>query len=134
MEGVSPAIPLMGIDIYTRWKGQSAEETEAQFTGFSTTSGHVGYLREAYHGEPYATKYLLREAFEHPDRCRIPASVLRQRLPQTLALVEERERTVYGETDAKTIAEVKQSFINFVELCEAKERETGAPVLVIASF
>jgi hypothetical protein len=124
----------MGIDIYTRWKGQTDEETQAQMTGFSVVHGHVGYLREAYHGEPYATKYLLREAFEHPDRCRIPASVLRSRLPHTLALVEERQRKVYDETDAKTIAEVKQSFVNFVELCEAKERETGAPVLVIASF
>ena len=78
----------MGIDIYTRWKGQTDEETQAQMTGFSIVHGHVGYLREAYHGEPYATKYLLREAFEHPDRCRIPASVLRQRLPHTLALSE----------------------------------------------
>jgi hypothetical protein len=124
----------MGIDIYTRWKGQTDEEIRAQFTGFSTVHGHVGYLREAYHGAPYATKYLLREAFERPDRCHIPASVLRERLSHTLALVEERARTVYGETDAAAIAEVKQSFVDFVELCEAKERATGEPVLIIASF
>ena len=124
----------MGIDIYTRWKGQTKEEVHAQYTGFSTVHGHVGYLREAYHGAPYATKYLLREAFERPDRCQIPASVLRERLPQTLALVEERERKVYGETDAAAIAEVKKSFVDFVELCEAKERATGTPVLIIASF
>jgi hypothetical protein len=124
----------MGIDIYTRWKGQTADEVHAQFTGFSVVHGHVGYLREAYHGAPYATKYLLREAFERPDRCQIPASVLRTRLPRTLALVEERERSVYGETDAAAIAGVKQSYVNFVELCEAKERETGEPVLIIASF
>jgi hypothetical protein len=125
----------MGIDIYTRWKGQTDEETQAQMTGFSVVHGHVGYLREAYHGEPYATKYLLREAFEHPaNRFQIPASVLRKRLPHTLALVEERERMVYGQTDTEAIAEVKQSFVNFVELCEAKERETGEPVLIIASF
>jgi len=124
----------MGIDIYTRWKGQTSEEVQAQYTGFSTVHGHVGYLREAYHGEPYATKYLLWEAFERPDRCRIPAAVLRERLPHTLALVEERKRMVYGETDAAAIAEVKQSFVDFVELCEAKERETSEPVLIIASF
>jgi len=134
MEGESP-LSLMGIDIYTRWKGQTTEETQAQITGFSVVHGHVGYLREAYHGEPYATKYLLREAFEHPAaRSQIPASVLRQRLAKTLTLVEERERTVYGETDAAAIAEVKQSYVDFVELCEAKERETGEPVVIIASF
>jgi len=125
----------MGIDIYTRWKGQTDTEIEAQFVGFSVVHGRVGYLREAYHGEPYATKYLVREAFEHPaNQCRIPASVLRERLPEALVLVEERERTVYGETDAEAIAEVQQSFVDFVELCEAKERATGEPVLVIASF
>ena len=125
----------MGIDIYMRWKGQTDEETQAQMTGFSVVHGHVGYLREAYHGEPYATKYLLREAFVHPaHRCQIPASVLRERLPVTLSLVELRERTVYSETNAQFIAEVKQSFVDFVELCEAKERATGEPVLIIASF
>jgi hypothetical protein len=125
----------MGIDIYTRWKGQTEAEEEAQYVGFSVVHGHVGYLREAYHGEPYATKYLLQEAFEHPaHRCRIPASVLRSRLPQTLALVEERERRVYGQRDTAAIAEVKRSFVNFVELCEAKEGATGEPVLIIASF
>ena len=41
---------------------------------------------------------------------------------------------MYGEIDAAAIVEVKQSFVNFVELCEAKERETGEPVLIIASF
>ena len=124
----------MGIDIYTCWKGQTEEETQAQMTGFSVVHGHVGYLREAYHGEPYATKYLLREAFERPDKCRIPASVLRARLPRTLELVEERARKVYGETDASWVATVKKSFVDFVELCEAKERKTGEPVLIIASF
>jgi hypothetical protein len=129
-----PRLSCMGIDIYTRWKGQTADEVHAQFTGFSTIHGHVGYLREAYHGGPYATKYLLWEAFECPDRCRIPASRLRERLPRTLELVEERARTVYGETNEAAIAEVKQSFVDFVELCEAKERATGEPVLIIASF
>ena len=125
----------MGIDIYMRWKGQTDEEIEAQFVGFSVVHEHVGYLREAYHGAPYATKYLVREAFKHPaHRSAIPAAVLRERLPQTLTLVEERERTVYGNTDAAAIAEVKQSFVDFGELCEAKERATGEPALILASF
>jgi hypothetical protein len=48
----------MGIDIYARWKGQTAEEKKAQLAGFSLEHGHVGYLREAYHGNPCATMYL----------------------------------------------------------------------------
>jgi hypothetical protein len=122
----------MGIDIYTHWKGQTPEEEQAQYTGFSTVHGHVGYLREAYHGEPYATRYLLWEAFERP--CRIRAAVLRERLPRTLELVEARERNVYGITDTPSIAKAKQSFVDFVELCEAKERATGEPVQIIASY
>ena len=42
----------MGIDIYARWRGQTEEEQHAQITSFSVVHGHVGYLREAYHGEP----------------------------------------------------------------------------------
>ena len=56
----------MGIDIYARWEGQTEAEKEAQYTGFSTTAGAVGYLREAYHGGPYVTQWLMPEAFS-PD-------------------------------------------------------------------
>lgn len=61
----------MGIDIYLEWEGQ----TEPRETGAT------GYLRESYHGGPYATRILLREAFE-ADTCRakIPAAILRERL------------------------------------------------------
>ena len=125
----------MGIDIYARWKGQSAEEHDAQCTGFSVVHGHVGYLREAYHGEPYATRELVHEAFESSDHeAKIPAVVLRERLPRTLALARERERVVYHDTDEKFIHAVLQSFRDFVELCERKERETGEPVTIVASF
>lgn len=125
----------MGIDIYVRWKGQTRKEEKAQLTGFSVLHGRVGYLREAYHGEPYATAYLMQEAFDHPDRAAvIPAAVLRERLPRTLALVEERERTLYGKTDEEEIAHIKQSYTDFVALCEQKEQETGEPVTVIASY
>lgn len=125
----------MGIDIYAEWRGQTREEKEAQVTGFSTLHGNVGYLREAYHGEPYATCFLVREAFESKDaRAAIPAAVLRERLPETLDLVEERQREVYCETDSREIAKVKRSFTDFVELCEEKERETGEPVTILASY
>lgn len=71
----------MGIDIYLKWDGMTEEDKNSQFTGMSTTTGNVGYLREAYHGGPYATKILCREAFE-ADNCEaeIPAAVLRERL------------------------------------------------------
>ena len=106
----------MGIDIYARWRGQTEEEQDAQITGFSVVHGHAGYLREAYHGEPYATRSLVAEAFENGEAA-IPAALLRERLPQTLALAEERTRTLYGETDEQEIAHVKQSFTAFVALC-----------------
>jgi hypothetical protein len=71
----------MGIDIYLEWDDMTEEEKQAQATGFSVVSGDVGYLREAYHGGPYATRLLVREAFES-ENCvaEIPAAVMRERL------------------------------------------------------
>ena|SRR5579862_4706688 len=126
----------MGIDIYAVWKGQTEAEKADQYAAtFSVRHGHAGYLREAYHGVPYATKFLCREAFESAT-CRAPisAEVLRARLPETLHLAEERERLVYEETDEHEIELVRQSFRDFVALCEAKEQETGEPVSIIASY
>jgi hypothetical protein len=122
----------MGIDIYARWKGQTEAERTAQYSGFFATQGHIGYLREAYHGEPYATKYLCAEAFEF-GRAAIPASVLRERLSHTLALADERERVLYFST-AQEIEAIKQTYRDFVELCERKENETGEAVLIIADY
>ncbi len=49
----------------------------------------------AYHGAPYATRHLCREAFENEDAAaKIPAAVLKERLPGALALAEERQREV----------------------------------------
>lgn len=71
----------MGIDVYLQWKGQTEKEKQAQFTGFSIDAGNTGYLREAYHGGPYATHILVREAFESEDcQAQIPAAVMRERL------------------------------------------------------
>lgn len=71
----------MGIDIYLEWDDMDEESKKAQATGFCITAGHVGYLREAYHGGPYATRILVREAFEAEDcSARIPASVMKERL------------------------------------------------------
>ena len=167
----------MGIDIYLEWDGMEEEEKSAQATGFSITSGNVGYLREAYHGGPYATRILVREAFEAEDcRAQIPAEIMRERLthvtepamtgeghqlaqmivgmiqdtgaevvsgggiqsdttrPMTVEeAVRERQRRLYGE-DENHIERVVKSFRDFVTLAEEKERQTGKPCTVYASY
>lgn len=71
----------MGIDVYLSWPKMTKKEKMAQMTGFSTHAGCVGYLREAYHGGPYPSKMLVREAFEAPKcKARIPAALMRERL------------------------------------------------------
>lgn len=125
----------MGIDIYARWRGQTKKEEDNQLAGFSVVHGHVGYLREAYHGNIYATRFLCKEAFESRlGQVKISAAVLRERLPETLKLVEQRERETYKETDEEEIERKKKSFTDFVELCEGKEKETGEPCNIIASY
>jgi hypothetical protein len=125
----------MGIDIYAKWNGITKAEEEAQITGFSIEHGHVGYLREAYHGEPYATRVLVEEAFLHPHgRAVISADLLRDRLPEVLELAEKREREVYSVTDDVEIERVLKSYRDFVALCAQKEEETGESCLIIASW
>jgi hypothetical protein len=72
----------MGIDVYLEWDGMTDKDKRAQYEcGLTMTGGHTGYLREAYHGGPYVTKILAREAFEADDaRAQIPAEILRERL------------------------------------------------------
>lgn len=71
----------MGIDIYLKWPEMTEDDKKSQYTGMSTVHGNVGYLREAYHGGPYATKILCREAFEAENcEAEIPAAVMRERL------------------------------------------------------
>jgi hypothetical protein len=125
----------MGIDIYAEWREQTDSERAAQVSEWlSTNSGEVGYLREAYHGEPYATRFLFAEAFDsETGSARIPAAQLRENLEKALELVEERARKIYDATDEE-VEEEKQSFRNFVALCERVEKETGEAVRIIASY
>ena len=124
----------MGIDIYAKWRDQTEEEKGDQITGFSVVAGGVGYLREAYHGEPYATKYLVKEAFKNKrGQAKIPAERLRERLPKTIELVIERHKIVYNEKVTKRSPEVK-SFTRFVELCEKMEKRNGEPTTIVASY
>lgn len=176
----------MGIDIYLEWDGITEEDKKQQYAcGFSITGGKTGYLREAYHGEPYATQILVREAFE-ADNCRaeISAATMRERLThvtepaygktgghQVAQAVGELIREVVeahadegyafeglvpagsGQTSPMTVEEAVtlrarklynadeteientvQSFRDFVTLAEQKERETGKPCTVYASY
>jgi hypothetical protein len=124
----------MGIDIYAEWDGMSNAEREARAAEWlTTTAGHLGYLREAYHGEPYATRRLVPEAFMY-GRAPIAAVTLHHRLAETLEIAERRERTLYGITDPEAIERVLKSYRDFVALCAQKEYETGHSCLIIASY
>jgi len=117
----------MGIDIYMKWDKQTEEEQQAQYTGYSGEHGHVGYLREAYHGNPYATKYLVQEAFES-EGVQIPCNVLRERLPKTLKLHIQREKDIYGE-DVKETDPSAKAFTDFVDLAERLTQERKNPTI-----
>lgn len=128
----------MGIDIYASWDEMTETEKKAQYTGFSVHHGHVGYLREAYHGGPYATRELMPEAFETEadwdtrKGASIPAATLEARLPNVLKTVDKRERTVYLATEEE-IQKVQQSFIDFVALIRQLENEGRNPT-ILASY
>ncbi len=131
----------MGIDLYLHWHGMTEAERATQVTGFSIEAGHLGYLREAYHGAPYATPVLVPEAFQleeeagHPDGIPVSSSVLRERLPRVIETAIEREAHVYGHdrrhSETRTVV---KSFEDFVALCEAKEADTGEPCRMVASY
>jgi len=93
----------MGIDIYASWATMTKHDKEAQLTGFSS-KGHVGYLREAYHGGPYATRVLVPEAFD-ADSCeaQIPADLLWERMPYAMFAALVREAEIYGDSEARAI-------------------------------
>ena len=130
----------MGIDIYLRWQGMTEADRAAQHTGYSVVHGHVGYLREAYHGEPYATRVLVPEAFDptpaldvdEEGAVRIPAWVLRNRLPAALSAARERALQVYGERLSTDAPELR-AFVDFVELAERLEA-AGRQPRVLASW
>jgi len=95
----------MGIDVYLKWNEMKDEDHKAQLgKGFQTDIGDTGYLREAYHGSPYATQMLVPEAFD-----------------EKLA----------GEDEIKT---AQKSYSDFVKLAEQKEEANKEPCKVYASY
>jgi RNA processing factor Prp31 len=124
----------MGIDIYARWPEQDKDALEAQISAWgSTDSGDIGYIREAYHGEPYPSQHLMPEAFDNDEGVVIPVAILHERLPETLRLAAERERKVYQTADHE-IDKVIDQYRQFVTLCEKVEARTGKPPTIIASW
>jgi len=123
----------MGIDIYMEWDNMTEEDKHAQLTGFSIEHGHVGYLREAYHGNPYVTRFLLKEAFESDDgTAEISSKVLRIRLPEALKLHIKRQKEIYNE-DINFESPSAESIISFVELAEMLHKANKNPK-IIASY
>jgi hypothetical protein len=119
--------------VYAHWKGKTLAEDRAQITGHSLVHGHVGYLREAYDGGPYALEYLVPEAFE--CAADIPATLLRARLSEVLRIAATRQVSVYHRAvDDEAAKEELKSFADFVDLCERKERETGKPCCISARY
>ena len=148
----------MGIDIYMHWDDMTDDEVRAQFTGFDTTAGNVGYLREAYHGGPYATETLVPEAFEWTEEignlmsCAkmagtelpddlldllsrgVPMSAekLQNRLGSTILRARERIDKLYPEMSPEDADLVVSSYISFVDLALEKQAE-GKCIYVYAS-
>lgn len=129
----------MGIDIYAKWRKMTKAEEKAQYKGFTIDidNGSAGYLREAYHGEPYATQFFVKEAFD--GEAKIPADVLVSRLPETVRILVERAKKVY-EWDGSNIEQTKwlaaeiESYASFARLCAEKEEKFGEPTEIIASY
>jgi hypothetical protein len=134
----------VGIDVYLRYQGMTEAEKKRQYTGFSVQHGHVGYLREAYHGGPYATKALVPETWHESAQdertldernklgiyplldqdgtflgLHFPAALLRQRLPAAIDAAVRRQVEIYDmdPTEAALSPRVL-SLRSFVELAE----------------
>ena len=109
----------MGIDVYMRWKEMTESDRRVQYTVFevSAQAGGNGYLREAYHGSPYATRVLVPEGFDDdPDGVAIPVETLRERLPAAIKTAHLRGRTVYKDpTGDQAMADALTPFVGLAE-------------------
>lgn len=136
----------MGIDVYMHWREQTAEEEELHFGGpgyrlGAFERGQYGYLRESYHGNIYATRTLVPEAFgdfdydAEPCGAQIPARLLADRTEAAVKLVYDRYRETYDcDRDHPETQKAVRNLIDFVELAKRKEAETGEPVWIYASW
>lgn len=133
----------MGIDIYMRWPDMTEEDMTAQFCGYSTTNGHSGYLREAYHGGPYMTEVLVPESWDFEQYAKneegellgvpIDAQTLMERCGAAISVMKARYAEVYKHQLHDASPEI-QSIRDFVELAARKQLEHGQPVLIYNSY
>ena len=91
----------MGIDMYMRWKGMDSSDTDAQFA--LEGGGSVGYLRESYHGGPYATQIIAPECWSGEQEQRIPAKTLASRAPHAVVAALIRDATIYHDQLSRDI-------------------------------
>lgn len=141
------------ISVFMTWKGQPEEARKRQMASLlDNTAGNIGYLTEQYSGAPYPTTMLCKEAFrtEDPNGVAIPAADMRARLPEVILLAKQKAAKFQGDprNNSKEIeisAASKEvlpddttpsvrAFVDFVELAEKMEKETGEPVTIVARF
>ncbi len=64
----------------------------------------------------------------------VSARLLRERLPRVLEVARTHELMLYGVLDETRFGAIARSLSDFVALCEAKEKQTGQPVLIRAAW
>jgi len=118
----------MAIKIYLYQSGQTPDgEVGTSPLDIDPTTGN------AYPGQPFVTRFLFQEAFEAGE-APIPAATLRERLPEALRLIEQRQRSVYGEASPAAVQRVFDGYTTFIEFCERMERSTGEAVTIVADY
>lgn len=102
----------MGIDVYLKWPSMTKAEEKKQITGWAIDAGDRGYLREAYHGGPYATKVLMPEGWDDSVKLddeyyfELPAAVMRERLPVAVMTAIYRNHVVYEQGSDPSVVDV----------------------------
>ena len=88
-------------------------------------------------GPRYAQRALAPEAFDravHPGGARVPAPLLRARLPQVSDIAARRLAREYPK-ECKSLAQMfTEDLTLFVEGCENAERKNGEPCLLKATY
>jgi hypothetical protein len=94
----------MGIDLYIERDNVAEDDKIAHF---GTAQGHVGYLREAYHGYPYALFLLAEECFySETFSAKIPARKLRERLTAQINTDAYETNRLNGDLTARLMARI----------------------------
>lgn len=122
----------MGIDVYLKWDGMTEEDEENRITGFevSKRAGASGYLREAYHGEPYATFILFPECFEGNREHKYNTNTLIHRSAQAIIAANKRGETIYKRKEGDP--EMEDAIKEFIKLHGKKEREGLNPKVYVS--